>query len=151
MQNKPTDELNELLEKTSPKEVGDYLKNNNDYLATDEKTFYYYMKNTIEEKHIKLKDVYSFAGVSESYGSQILRMEKHTKNRDLILKLCICAHFKWDETDKALKLYGFNELYSKNPRDAVIIVALNNRIYDLGRIDEMLSEQDLETLSTAID
>ena len=151
MQNKATDELNDLLENTSPEELGDYLNSNNNYLATDEKTFYYYMKNTIEEKHIKLKDVYSFAGVTESYGSQILRMEKHTKNRDLILKLCICAHFKWDETDRALKLYGFNELYSKNPRDAVIIVALNNRIYDLGEIDEMLSKHDQELLSTSID
>lgn len=31
---------------------------------------------------------------------------------------------------------------SKNKRDAIIIVAVNNRIYDLFEIDEMLINQD---------
>lgn len=44
----------------------------------------------------------------------------------------------------ALKLYGFNELYAKNSRDAGIIVALNERIFDPTRLDEILMEHHFE-------
>ncbi len=148
MQKKPTDELNAILENAKPGQINGYLKENRDYLALGEKAFYYYMKDTLEEKNIRLEDIYSFAGVTESYGGQILRMEKHTKNRDLILRLCIAGHFSWDETNRALKLYKMSELYAKDPRDACLIVAINNRIFDLGQIDEMLEKQGLPKLST---
>ena len=75
-------------------------------------------------------------------------MEKHTKDRDLIIRFCIAGHFNWDETNRALKLYGLNELYAKDPRDAVLIVAINNRIYNPYDIDEMLFEHGLERLTT---
>ena len=105
------------------------------------------MKLNISLKNIKLKDVYSFAGVSESYGSKILTMEKHTANRDLIIRFCIAGHFNWDETNRALKLYGFKELYSKDQRDAVLIVAINNRVFDLYDIDEILLQHGMERLT----
>ena len=141
MQIKPTDELDELLANMKPDQLDASFKENREYLADEKKAFYYYMKDVLDEKRIKLKDVYSFAGVTESYGGQILRMEKHTSDRDLILRLCIAGHFSWDETNRALKLYGMSELYAKDPRDACIIVAINNRIFNLYDIDEMLSGQ----------
>ncbi len=148
MQRKQTDELNDLLEDLKPDQLDTYFKNNEKYMADGKKSFYYYMKDVFDEKNIKLKDVYSFAGVSESYGSKILTMEKHTRDRDLIIRFCIAGHFNWDETNRALKLYGLNELYAKDPRDAVLIVALNNRIYNLFDIDEMLLEYGLKKLTT---
>lgn len=147
MQNKPTDELNALLENVKPEQIDGYFKDNRAYMADGKKAFYYYMKDVIEEKNILLKDVYSFAGVSEKYGSQIIEMEKHTKNRDLIIRFCVAGHFNWDETNRALKLYGMTELYAKDSRDACIIVAINNRIYDLASIDDMLTERGLKKLS----
>ena len=148
MQRKQTDELNDLLENVKPDQLDTYFKNNEKYMADGKKSFYYYMKDVFDEKNIKLKDVYSFAGVSESYGSKILTMEKHTRDRDLIIRFCIAGHFNWDETNRALKLYGLNELYAKDPSDAVLIVALNNRIYNLFDIDEMLLEYGLKKLTT---
>lgn len=143
----PTDELNDRLEGMKPEQLDSYLKENRESLTDDPKGFYYYFRNVLDEKNIRLKDVYSFAGVGESYGSKIVTMEKHTKNRDLIIRLCIAGHFSWDETSRALKLYGMNGLYAKDPRDACIIVAVNNRIFDLGEIDELLSKQGLKKLS----
>ena len=148
MQKKPTDELNDLLENMKPDQLEAYFKDNEKYMADEKKAFYYYMKDVLDEKNIKLKDVYSFAGVTESYGNKIFTMEKHTKDRDLIIRFCIAGHFNWDETNRALKLYGLNELYAKDPRDAVMIVAINNRIYNLYDIDEMLLEHGLEKLTT---
>ena len=147
MQKKPTDELNDLLENVKPDQLESYFKDNRKYLADDKKAFYYYMKDVLDEKNIKLKDVYSFAGVTESYGSKIITMEKHTRDRDLIIRFCIAGHFNWDETNRALKLYGFNELYAKDPRDAALIVAVNNRIYNLYELDEMLLKHGLKRLT----
>ena len=147
MQNKPTDELNSLLENMKPGDLDSYLSDNSKYLTGDPKAFYYYMKNVLDGKNIKLKDVYSFAGVSESYGSKIISQEKHTTDRDLIIRLCIAGHFTWDETSRALKLYGMNELYAKDPRDACIIVAVKNRIYNFSDIDELLIDKGFPKLT----
>lgn len=147
MQQSTTDKLEELLENITPEQLDSYLKSNRDHLADDKKAFYYHIKNTLDEKNIRLKDVYSFAGVSESYGSKIISGEKHTTDRDLILRLCIAGHFNWAEINRALKLYGMNELYAKNPRDACIIVAVNNRKHDLAQIDDILLSRGLPKLS----
>ena len=66
----------------------------------------------------------------------------------MIIRLCLAGHFNWDETNRALKLYGLSELYAKDPRDACIIVAVNNRIFDMYEIDEMLIRQGLRKLTT---
>lgn len=147
MQEKPTNELDEMLGNMKPGDLSGFYKENSKYLADDKKAFYYYFKDVIESKNIFLKDVYSFAGVTESWGGKIISMEKHTKNRDLILRLCIAGHFSLEELNRALKLYGMNPLYAKDKRDASIIVAINNRIYDLFQIDEILIGQGFAKLS----
>ena len=148
MNRKPTDELDKILENTEPDQLDAYFRENRNDIADARKAFYYYMKDLLNEKRIRLKDVYSFAGVSESYGSKVLTMEKHVKDRDLIIRFCLAGHFNWDQTSRALKLYGMRELYSRDPRDACLIVAINNRIYDLYDIDEMLLGRGLAKLST---
>ncbi len=147
MQQKPTDELNDLLENMQPNQLDAYLQENQKYMALGEKAFYYYFKDTLEAKRIKLKDVYTYAGVTESFGSKIIRMEKHTPNRDLIIRLCLAGHFSLIEMNRALKLYGMTELYAKDPRDVCIIVAVNNRQYDPYQIDETLIQHGFSKLT----
>ena len=149
MQQKPTDELNDLLENMKPEQLDGYIKDNEKYLANNWNEFYFFFKDALCDKRIKLKDVYSFAGVSESYGGQVVRMEKPTRNRDLIIRLCLAGHFSLLEMNRALKLYGMPELYAKDPRDACIIVAVKNRIYDLYKMDEILKEHGLKELSVS--
>lgn len=148
MEPKPTNELESILENTHPDQIGRYLQENRNSMADDKKAFYYYMKDTLDEKKIKLKDIYSIAGVTESYGSKIISMEKHTTNRDLIIRFCIAGHFTREETNKALRLYGFNELYAKDPRDACIIAAINFEKYMLCDIDDILIENNLPRISS---
>lgn len=147
MQEKATDELDKILANVRPEQINTYYKNNRQYMEEGKKAFYYYMKDVLESKNILLKDVYSFAGVTESYGSKILTMEKHTKNRNLIIRFCIAGHFLLGETNRALKLYGMSPLYAKDKRDACLIVAINNRKYDLFEIDNLLEEHGLPQLS----
>ncbi len=138
---KPTSEIDELLKSMSPEGLNDFLKDNSRYISDEKKAFYYYFKDVLVTKNIRLKEVYQMADVTESYGSKIVTMEKHTKNRDMILRLCIAGHFKLDEINRALKLYGMSPLYSKNKRDVCIIIAVNNRRYNIFEIDEMLEKQ----------
>lgn len=147
MQEKPTNELDEMLDNMKPGELSGYYEENSKYLADAKKAFYYYFKDVIETKNIFLKDVYSFAGVTESWGGKIITMERHTKNRDVIIRLCIAGHFSLEEINRALKLYGMNPLYAKDKRDACLIVAINNRIYDLADIDNLLENQGFVRLS----
>ena len=147
MLDKTTDELDDILKNMKTDSLDDYLSENRTALA-DGKAFYYYMKDVIESKRIFLKDVYSFAGMSESWGGKILTMERHTKNRDVIIRMCVGGHFTVDETNRALKLYGMTELYSRVPRDACLIVAIHNRNYNLADIDEMLENRGFMRLSS---
>lgn len=147
MQEKPTNELEEMLGGMKPEELSGFYKENNKYMADEKKAFYYYFKDVIESKNIFLKDIYSFAGISESWGGKIITMERHSKNRDLIIRLCIAGHFSLEELNRALKLYGMTSLYAKDKRDACLIVAINNRIYDLAEIDELLQNQGFAKLS----
>ena len=147
MEEFPTGVLFKRLDGIKMADIPQYLEENKAELKDDSKAFYYHMKNTVEKKGLFLKDVYLSAGVSESYGGKIITMEKHTKNRDLIIRLCIAGRFDLTETNRALKLYGMSELYPKISRDACIIVAINNHIYDLIRVDDCLRAEDLQILS----
>ena len=146
MKEKSTDELNKQLENTKPQDIKKYYKENIDSLNS-KKSFYYYVKDVLAKKNIILKDVYIASGLGDSYGGQLIRMEKVTKNRDVIIKICLAGHFLLDEINTALKLYGMIPLYAKDQRDACIIVAVNNRIYDIDEIDEILKEHNFESLS----
>ena len=101
----------------------------------------------LDEKRIKLKDVYTAAGYSESYGGQLVRMEKHAKTRDQIIRLCLAGHFSLLETNRALKLYGMSELYAKEARDACLIVAINNRMFDPYMVDDLLTGNGFEKIT----
>lgn len=157
MKEKSTNELDEMLKGMKPGQLEQYFKENRDYIVDTGKAFTYYMKNVIDRKNLiynnrkfQYKDIYSFAEVSETYGEKILNMEKHTRNRDLIIRFCIAGHFLLDEMNTALKLYGMPPLYAKDKRDACIIVAINNRKYDLDEIDDILEKQKLTKLSVEI-
>ena len=147
MEEFPTAVLFKRLDGIKMEDIPRYLEENRAELKDDSKAFYYHMKNTVEKKGLFLKDVYLSAGVSESYGGKIITMEKHTKNRDLIIRLCLAGHFDLTETNRALKLYGMSELYPKISRDACIIVAIKNHIFDSLSVDECLKAEGLRSLS----
>ena len=150
MEEKLTSELNEQLLKAKPNDISQYLTENVGDMVTAEKSFTNYYTDTLKEKGIRLKDVYIRAGVSESYGGAIIRQEKMGKDRDLIIRLCIAGHFTVIETNRALKRRGMTELYAKDPRDACIMVAINNRKYELFEIDDILTEHGYKQLSKEI-
>ncbi|MCQ2529039.1 MAG: hypothetical protein MJ108_08000 [Saccharofermentans sp.] len=141
-----TQDLDEILKGVKVDDLDELPKDITQYTERGDKAFYYYIKDVLDSKRIRMKDMYARADVSESYGSKIVSMVKHTKNRDLIIRLCLAGHFNVDETSRALKLYGYSPLYSKNKRDVIIIVAINNRCYQISEVNNMLIAAGFDTL-----
>ncbi|MCQ2532533.1 MAG: hypothetical protein MJ093_07495 [Saccharofermentans sp.] len=141
-----TQDLDEMLKGVKVEELTSFTKDIAQYIERGDKAFYYYVKDVLDSKNIQLKEMYARADVSESYGSKIISMVKHTKDRDLIIRFCLGGHFNLDETNRALKLYGYSPLYSKNKRDVIIIVAINNRCYQISDVNSMLIDAGFDAL-----
>ena len=60
----------------------------------------------------------------------------------MILRLCLGAKLTLEETQRALKIYGMSPLYSRLPRDAVIIVAIESGIYEISQLNQLLAEHN---------
>ena len=104
------------------------------------------MRDLIRRNGLTQQEVFLSADMSESYGYKLIAEEKRTKQRDTILKLCFAAHLTLDEAQHALTLYGMAPLYPKFPRDAILMVAFNSRMYELSDVDALLTEHHAETL-----
>lgn len=146
VEEKTTGTLTSILSSAHPQQLAEFLEENRDSLISGARPFAAFMRERIREKGLKQQDVFLTADISEGYGYKLISEEKHTLQRDVILRLCLAAGFSYNETQKALKLYGMPPLYAKIPRDSVFIIAANNGLRDLSVVDEMLREHGFDPL-----
>ena len=137
------DEFEEELLRVTPAEFPAFLRRQEGKLIRGEKPWAAYMRAKFREKDVLQQEVFLAADLSERYGYKLIAEEKHTTQRDVILRLCLAAQFRLDETQEALILYGMAPLLGRIPRDAAFIVAFQNRIYDIHDVDAILRENDL--------
>ena len=149
MESKSTDELEKILGSTHINEVSTYLKSNEESIITNEYAFHEYISKLIKLKNLRKQDVFLAADVPEKYGYKLLSGEKHTKQRDVILRLCYAAELSLEETQKALKLYRMPELYAKIPRDAMIMIAFNERPGSIIDVNSFLKNNGMEILRSS--
>ena len=116
-------------------------------LITEERPFTTYMRSLFAKHNTRPKLVFDRADIPLRYGYRIISGEKHTKQRDFILRICYAADFTLQETQRALQIYGLNRLYARYPRDAVLIYAFEHGITDINQVNQMLSSSDMTTLS----
>ena len=149
MESKSTDELEKILGSTHINEVSAYLKSNEESIITNEYAFHEYISKLIKRKNLRKQDVFLAADVPEKYGYKLLSGEKHTKQRDVILRLCYASELTLEETQKALKLYRMPELYAKIPRDAMIMIAFNERPGSIIDVNSFLKNNGMEILRSS--
>ena len=149
MESKSTDELEKILGSTHINEVSAYLKSNEESIITNEYAFHEYISKLIKLKNLRKQDVFLAADVPEKYGYKLLSGEKHTKQRDVILRLCYASELTLEETQKALKLYRMPELYAKIPRDAMIMSAFNERPGSILDVNSFLKNNGVEILRSS--
>ena len=141
-----TKNLDRILSHTKPDDIGAFLFEHKEDLRRGEWPFGSYMKECFRERGLKQQEVFIAADCSESYGYKLLSGEKHTVQRDLILRLCFGGRLTLEEAQRALKLYGMAPLYAKLPRDAVLMIAFNTGVHDIWEVNSLLARYEMEEL-----
>lgn len=121
-----------------PEELPAFLRDHARELYGSPRPFAEYMRAKFREKGVLQQDVFLAADLSENYGYKLIAEEKHTVNRDVILRVCLAARLSEEETQEALILYGMAPLHTRIPRDVVFLVAIRNRLYDIHRVNSLL-------------
>lgn len=148
MEKKNTQELEKILNSTHPGEFSVFLEENQGSLMENDREFDFYVKDLIHRKNLTQQKVFVLAQIPEGYGYKLLRGEKTTKQRDVILRICYAAEFTAEETQRALKLYGLPLLYAKVPRDAFLLACFHNRPGTIPELNALLEENGLLKLRT---
>lgn len=149
MQEKDTNELEKVLGKTHLSDYDDYLDSNRDSMISEANSFPAFIKDIINKKGITQQEVFLNADIPERYGYKLLSGEKHTRQRDIILRICYAAGLSLEETQRALKKYGMPELYAKVQRDALIMIIFNQRPGSIIDVNMLLKEKDFDPLRTS--
>ena len=135
---KTCESMNERLRGVGPEELPRFLLAHRAELITSPRPFADYIRAKLREKGILQQNVFLAADLSENYGYKLIAEEKHTRQRDVILRLCLAARLDREEVQEALILYGMAPLYGRFARDAVLLVAIQNGVYELGEVNRLL-------------
>ena len=149
MKGKSTDELEKALGSTHPGNAAEYLRENEESLLPDDHAFADFMREKLKEKNLLQQEVFLMADIPERYGYKLISQEKHTKQRDIILRICYASKMTLEETQKALRIYRMPELYAKVPRDALIMIAFNELPGDVIELNQFLKQNGMEPLRSS--
>lgn len=149
MGEKNTTELENILGRTHLSEYEQYCNENRESMNLIEESFQVYMKQLLSEKGITQQTVFLQGDIPERYGYKLLSGEKHTRQRDVILRLCYAGEFTLEETQRALKKYKMPELYAKEPRDALLMIIFNERPGGIIEVNEILKKNGQNPLRTS--
>ncbi len=145
---KSTVELDSILQKTNPEDIDAYLEEQKQNLAKENRPFASYMRELFKKKGLTQQEIFLKADIPEKYGYRLIAETKRTRQRDYILRICFSAKLELFETQRALKLYGMTELYSRIPRDAVLMIAFNTGIHEMEEVNKLLKEHEMEPLKS---
>lgn len=143
---KSTKNLEEVLGSTHRTQASQFLEDHEKEMYTDEYAFSIYMKNLIYQKNLTQQRIFIDADIPERYGYKLLAGEKKTRQRDILLRICYAARFTLAETQRALKIYELPQLYAKIPRDALLMIAFNDRPGSIIEVNVFLTENGAEPL-----
>ena len=102
-----------------------------------------YLMLLLKQKKLKRADVVRDSGLEKAYVYQIFSGEKKPA-RDKLIAIAFGLHLNSKETQRMLKLGGCSELYVKQTRDAIIMLAIHQR-KDIWETDELLADNGCST------
>ena len=149
MKQKNTKELADILGKTHISDFDKFCQEQKDSLNPEQDAFSEYIKNLLREKKMTQQMVFLKADIPERYGYKLLSGEKHTRQRDIILRICYAAELTLDQTQSALRKYEMPQLYAKIPRDALLMLIFQERPGGIIEVNELLKEKGMDMLRTS--
>ena len=138
--------LNERARHTTPEELPELLRQEAAHMVRGGKPFAAYMRAKLRERGLSQQALFLRAEISENYGYKLIAEEKHTRQRDTILRLCVAAAFCVAETNEALILCGMAPLHARFARDAALIAAMGARRWDIPELNALLRSLSLPEL-----
>jgi transcriptional regulator with XRE-family HTH domain len=145
MNEKTTERLDKILHTIN---INDFTKYSNDELGEALPSLSDYLNECIAKRNLLIADVVKRSGLSRDYAYAILNGNRKNPTKDRIIALCLAIGLNLTETQRALKLCGM-VLYSKNKRDAAIIICINTEIYDIAQVNDFLISNELDVLETS--
>ena len=149
MKQKNTKELADILGKTHISDFDKFCQEQKDSLNPEQNAFSEYIKNLLRETKMTQQLVFLKADIPERYGYKLLSGEKHTRQRDIILRICYAAELTLDQTQSALRKYEMPQLYAKIPRDALLMLIFQERPGGIIEVNELLKEKGMDMLRTS--
>lgn len=141
MAEKKTSELKGILRSSKLEDWDQYSKTYSYPLDWRE-----YLLDILSSKQIDKKECIKQSGLEVHYAYQKLSGLRNP-SRDKLIALLFGGGLNIDEIDRCLEKAGFQPLYPKNPRDSLIICALNSGIKSVLNLNLILSEKGFEILA----
>ena len=137
---KTTDELVNEIKNSS--DILDYMEHNQTEMQLN--SFTECLNSWLKEKNLSKADVIKKSNLNRVYVYQIFSGKKYP-SRDKVIALAFGLGLNADETQAFLKQAGYRELYPRDPRDAILLFAINQgkRLMDA---NEMLYDHDIAVL-----
>lgn len=145
MNEKTTERLDKILQSA---DTGDFSAYSRRELSDELPSLSDYLNEYIGKKGLLVSDIVKRSGLSRDYAYAILNGNRKNPTKDKIVALCLAIHMNLLETQRALKICGM-VLYSKNKRDAALIICINREIYDIDKVNDFLLENNLDVLETS--
>ncbi|MBR5179215.1 MAG: hypothetical protein IKW90_10515 [Lachnospiraceae bacterium] len=145
MNDNTTERLDKILQSV---DTSDFKKYRDEELSEELPTLSNYLNEFIARKKLLVSDVVKNSRMSKDYAYALLNGNRKNPGKDRIIALCLAIGLNLIETQRALKICGMI-LYSKNKRDAAIIICINREIYDIDMVNEFLLDNGLEILETS--
>ena len=149
MNEKKTEELENILGSIHVSDFEEFCRENKESLINEQNEFGIYMKELFRKKGITQQLTFLKADIPERYGYKLLSGEKKTRQRDIILRICYAAEFTLEETQQALKKYEMPQLYVRAPRDAMLMILFRQRPGSIIDLNEILDQKGMEPLRTS--
>lgn len=149
MAKKSTDELTQILNNTPTANVEAYLSENAEEMLGTDRPFSAYMHQMLKKYGKTQQEVFLQADFPERFGYKLLSEEKHTKQRDYLVRICYAIGMTLEEAQRAFTLYGMAPLYARIPRDAVLMIAFNQHKGSVLDVNALLSAHKMPTLKTS--
>ncbi len=144
-----SNKLEEKLIKFHVDNISDFFRENKEEMVNDDFAFASYMRQKFKEKGVSQQEIFLYADIPERYGYKLISQQKHTKQRDIILRICYSAFFTLEETQKALRLYFMPEMYVEYPRDALLMVIFKDRPGDIIEVNTLLKKNGMQPLRSS--
>ena len=140
---KKTDDLLAILKHAENEgDLKRYLRDTEDFTGL---SFQTYFNRLLKASGISKASLVKRSGIERTYLYQLLNGTR-SPGRDHLLRMCIGTGLTLEETTRCMEQLALGVLYAKNPRDAILICAIN-RGYTVDETNALLYDMKEATLN----